>query len=178
MHTAAGAPERHQGRLYHYFDGREPAHLYAVLERAQASEGGLCVIDGAGNCPGVSAILAKAADCVLIPCGIGGQDATLALADLEQLPGAWLIINRWPMLPKHPRRAKAEAYIAQLPRERILCRLGESAAVDRFTESDRALWTHPSQRVTNAARRLYLATTRERLASKEGSAYEKLTDAH
>ena len=92
---------------------------------------------------------------MLIPCGIGGQDAPLALADLAQLPDAWLIVNRWPMVPKHPRRPKAEAYLAQLPRGRILCRLGESAAADRFTESDAAPWATPSARVTGAARALY-----------------------
>ncbi|HYN76361.1 MAG TPA: hypothetical protein VES73_01040, partial [Lamprocystis sp. (in: g-proteobacteria)] len=54
----------------------------------------------------------------------------LALADLEQIPAAWLIVNRWPTLPKHPRRPKAEAYIAQLPRERILCRMGECGFTD------------------------------------------------
>jgi hypothetical protein len=36
-----------------------------------------------------------------------------------------------------------------------LCRLGESVAADRFTESDRAPWTSPSARVTTAARALY-----------------------
>ncbi len=155
VHTDARDPEHHQGRPYHYFDGRDPAKLYAVLERAKGAEG-LCVIDGAGNRPGVTATLAQAADLVLIPCGIGGQDAALALADLVQLPGAWLVVNRWPMLPKHPRRPKADAYTAQLPRERILCRLGESAAADRFTEPDREPWTTPSTRVTSAARALYL----------------------
>lgn len=69
-----------------------------------------------------------------------------------QLPGAWLVVNRWPMLPKHPRRPKADAYTAQLPRERILCRLGESAAADRFTEPDREPWTTPRTRVISAAR--------------------------
>jgi hypothetical protein len=155
VHTDAREPERHEGRPYHYFDGRDPGRLYALLERAKGTEAGLCVIDGAGNRPGLTATLAKAADLVLIPCGIGGQDAPLALADLEQIPAAWLIVNRWPTLPKHPRRPKAEAYIAQLPRERVLCRLGESVAADRFTESDRAPWTSPSARVTTAARALY-----------------------
>jgi hypothetical protein len=155
VHTDAREPERHQGRPYHYFDGRDPARLYALLERAKGAESGLCVLDGAGNRPSLTATLAKAADLVLIPCGIGGQDAPLALADLAQLPDAWLIVNRWPMVPKHPRRPKAEAYLAQLPRERILCRLGESAAADRFTESDAGPWTGPSTRVNDAARALY-----------------------
>jgi chromosome partitioning protein len=155
VHTDARAPEVHQGRPYHYFDGRDPARLYALLERAKSTDAGLCVIDGAGNRPGLSATLAKAADLVLIPCGIGGQDAPLALADLAQLPAAWLIINRWPTLPKHPRRPKAEAYIAQLPAERILCRLGESVAADRFTEPDLKPWTTPSARVNSAARAIY-----------------------
>jgi hypothetical protein len=78
----------------------------------------------------------------------------MALQDLQALPGAWIVVNRWPMTPKHPRRAKAEAYIAQLPAERILCRLGESAAADRFTESDASPWETPSSRVNNAARAL------------------------
>ncbi len=59
------------------------------------------------------------------------------------------------MTPKHPRRPKAEAYIARLPAKRILCRLGESAAADRFTESDAAPWVTPSARVNSAARSLY-----------------------
>lgn len=155
VHTDAREPERHEGRPYHYFDGRDPARLYALLERAKGAEAGLCVIDGAGNRPGLTAILAKAADLVLIPCGIGGQDAPLALADLAQLPDAWLIVNRWPILPKHPRRPKAEAYIAQLPAERVLCRLGESVAADRFTESDTVSWRTPSPKVNNTARSLY-----------------------
>ena len=156
VHTDARAPEIHQGRPYHYFDGRDPERLYAVLERAKApDQPGVCVLDGGGNRPGVAAVLAKAADLVLIPCGIGGQDAPLALVDLAQLPEAWIVVNRFPMVPKHPRRAKADAYLAQLPRARILCRLGESAAADRFTESDRAPWTTPSTRVSNAARALY-----------------------
>ena len=155
VHTDARAPEQHQGRPYHYFDGRDPTRLYAVLEKAKATPAGLCIIDGGGNRAGVSATLAKAADLVLIPCGIGGQDAALALADLAQIPDAFLIVNRWPMLPKHPRRPKAEAYIAQLPHERILCRLGESIAADRLTESDVQPWKTPHTRVSNAARALY-----------------------
>lgn len=155
IHTDAREPERHQGRPYHYFDGREPKRLYAALERAKAAPEGLTVLDGAGNRPAVAEVLAKAADLVLIPCGIGGQDAVMALQDLETLPDAHLVINRWPMTPKHPRRAKAEAYIAQLPLERILCRLGESASADRFTEPDATSWETPSSRVNTAARTLY-----------------------
>ena len=155
VHTDAREPEQHQGRPYHYFDGREPARLYALLERAKAPESsGLCILDGGGNRQGVATTLSKAADLVLIPCGIGGQDASMALVDLQLLPDAWIVLNRFPM-PKHPRRAKAEAYIAQLPQERILCRLGESVAADRFTESDHQPWTTPSTRVSNAARELY-----------------------
>lgn len=156
VHTDARAPEQHVKRPYHYFDGRDPARLYGLLERAKGAEAsGLCILDGAGNRPDVAATLAKAADLVLIPCGIGGQDAAMALVDLARLPGAWVVINRFPMLPKHPRRQKAEDYIQQLPAARTLCRLGESVAADRFTESDRQPWTTPGTRVNNAARALY-----------------------
>jgi hypothetical protein len=147
----------HQGRPYHYFDGRHPERLYALLERAKAPENkGLCILDGAGNRPGVAQVLSKAADLVLIPCGIGGQDAPMALADLDRMPGSWVIVNRFPTVPKHPRRAKADAYIAQLPLERIVCFLGDSAAADRFTESDKEPWTTPSTRVNNTARAFHL----------------------
>jgi hypothetical protein len=156
IHTDAREPERHQGRPYHYFDGRDPKKLYAALERAKVAAEGLTVLDGAGNRPAVADVLSKAADLVLIPCGIGGQDAAMALNDLDALPGSKVVVNRWPMTPKHPRRAKAEAYIAQLPAERILCRLGESAAADRFTESDATPWETPSPRVNGAARALYV----------------------
>lgn len=161
VHTDGREPEQHQGRPYHYFDGRDPARLYALLERAKGTESsGLCILDGAGNRPDVASTLAKAADLVLIPCGIGGQDAAMALVDLGRLPGSWVVVNRFPIVPKHPRRQKAEDYIKQLPAERILCRLGESVAADRLTESDRRPWTTPSTRVSNAARELYQRVTR------------------
>jgi hypothetical protein len=159
IHTDAREPETHRGRPYHFFDGRDPSRLYAALERAKTAAGGIAVLDGGGNRPGVAEVLAKAADLVLVPCGIGGQDAPMALADLATLPGAWVVVNRWPMLPKHPRRKKAEVYIGQIPRDRILCRLGESAAADRLTESDtdERPWITPPARVTHAARLFYRA---------------------
>lgn len=158
IHTDAREPERHHRRPYHYLDGRDPRRLYAVLERVKAAAGGgIAVLDGGGNRPGVAEVLAKTADIVLVPCGIGGQDVTMAVADLAALPGAWVILNRFPLLPMHPRRPKAEAYIAPLPQDRILCRLGESAAVDRLTESDTEMhpWVTPPTRVLSATRKLY-----------------------
>ncbi len=157
IHTDLREPEHHQGRPYHYFDGRDPVRLYAALERAKAAPEGWAILDGAGNRPAVSEVLAKAADLVLIPCGIGGQDVSLALADLARLPAAWVVVNRFPMTPKHPRRPKAEAYLMPLPRERILCRLGESVAADRLTESDSEThpWLTPPTRVVAAARALF-----------------------
>ena len=161
IHTDARDPERHEGRPYHYLDGRDPRRLYAALERAKAAADGIAVLDGGGNRPGISEILARAADLVLIPCGIGGQDAPMAIADLAALPGSWIVINRWPMVPLHPRRPKAAAYIAQLPVDRILCRLGESAAADRLTESDTEEhpWGALPTRVNHAARLFYSAVS-------------------
>ena len=161
IHTDARDPERHEGRPYHYLDGRDPRTLYAALERAKAAADGIAVLDGGGNRPGIAGVLAQVCDLVLIPCGIGGQDAVMALADLETLPGAWIVITRWPMVPKHPRRPKASQYIAQLPAGRILCRLGESAAADRLTESDteERPWGAIPTRVTHAARIFYGAVS-------------------
>ena len=157
IHTDAREPERHEGRPYHFFDGRDPRRLYAALERAKSATAGLAVLDGGGNRHGVAEVLSRTADMVLIPCGIGGQDAPTALVDLAALPGALVVVNRFPMLPKHPRRRKAEAYLSVIPRDRILCRLGESAAVDRLTESDTEthLWVTPPTRVLSAARAFY-----------------------
>lgn len=157
VHTDARDPERHEGRPYHYLDGRDPRRLYAALERAKAAADGIAVLDGGGNRTGIAGVLAQACDLVLIPCGIGGQDAPMAIADLAALPGSWIVINRWPMVPKHPRRPKAAAYIAQLPVDRILCRLGESAAADRLTESDTEEhpWGALPTRVNHAARLFY-----------------------
>lgn len=89
---------------------------------------------------------------------------------MERLPGAMIIANRFPMLPKHPRRTKAERYISQIPREKIVCRLGENAAADRFTESDVEPWITPSARVNSAARGLY-----SKIAAKLGGADEQRT---
>ena len=161
IHTDARDPERHEGRPYHYLDGRDPRRLYAALERAKAAADGIAVLDGGGNRTGIAGVLAQACDLVLIPCGIGGQDAPMAIADLAALPGSWIVINRWPMVPLHPRRPKAAAYIAQLPVDRILCRLGESAAADRLTESDTEEhpWGALPTRVNHAARLFYSAVS-------------------
>lgn len=52
VHTDDREPESHDGRPYHYFDGRDPRRLYSVLEKSRASDQpGLCVIDGGGNRP-------------------------------------------------------------------------------------------------------------------------------
>ena len=67
VHTDEREPETHLGRPYHYFDGHDPKRLYRVLEKAKATDSGLCVLDGAGNRPGVAETLAKAADLVIIP---------------------------------------------------------------------------------------------------------------
>jgi MinD superfamily P-loop ATPase len=155
IHTDAREPERHQERPYHYMDGRDPKRLHAILERAKSPDKpGLCIIDGAGNRQNVAEVLARATDLVLVPCGIGGQDAALALSDIERLSGSLIVVNHWPM-PKHPRRQKAERYISQIPSERILLKLGEGASADRFTESDLEPWQTPPARVNSAARALY-----------------------
>jgi hypothetical protein len=55
--------------------------LYGALDRAKGADGGLWVLNGGGNRPAVAEVLSKATDLALIPCGIGGQDAVLALAE-------------------------------------------------------------------------------------------------
>jgi hypothetical protein len=59
---------------------------YALLERATGTEAGLCVIDGAGNWPGLTATLAKAADLVLTPAASAGRMRRLPWATWRRSP--------------------------------------------------------------------------------------------
>jgi len=154
IHTDDREVETHINRPYHYQDGRDEKKLIKLLEYAKSTSDGICIIDGAGNRPKLDAILIKVADLVLIPCGVGGQDAKLALDDLKRLKNSKIILNHWPS-KNHPRRKKAEQYINKIPKNKIFARVGDSQGVDRLTEDDESEFQTLPTRINKFARSLY-----------------------
>jgi hypothetical protein len=151
VHTDHRPPVGSTGRPYGYVDGRDPERLVQVLEKAHAHDG-LLVIDGGGNRPAFDRLMAQAVDLVLIPVTLNAEDLRLAVQDLERLPTARVVFNRWPLNPFT--RIVAERYEASLPRERYLGRLIELGSVRRFLE-DGGTWTPLPTKVHHFARALY-----------------------
>lgn len=151
VHTDNRPPVDCTGRPYGYVDGRDPEHIVRVLENAKQHEG-LLVIDGGGNRPAFDSVIAQAADLVLVPVTLNAEDIRLASSDLERLPEAWAIFNRWPV--NWFARAVAERYATRLPQERCLGRLIEVGSVRVFLD-DADPWQTPPTRTNNFARALY-----------------------
>ena len=150
VHTDQRPPVASTGRPYGYIDGRTPERLVRVLEDAARHEG-LLVIDGGGNRPAFDQVIAQAADLALIPVTLNAEDIRLALQDLERLPGAKAVFNRWPVNPFT--QAVALRYEARLPKDRYLGRLIEVGGVRAFLE-DAEPWQTPPTKVNNFARAL------------------------
>jgi cellulose biosynthesis protein BcsQ len=93
-------------RRYLVLDGRDPKRLAEELERLLAEERLLVVIDGAAGRPEIDAIISDVADLVLLPFGPSAQDAVRAAKNLEALPQAVALPNRWPTHPGVAKRAK------------------------------------------------------------------------
>jgi len=151
VHTDQRPPVACTGRPYGYIDGRTPERLVQVLEDAARHEG-LLVIDGGGNRPAFDHVIAQAADLVLVPATLNAEDIRLALQDLERLPEAKAIFNRWPV--NTFTQAVALRYEGRLPQDRYLGRLIEVGGVRTFLE-DATPWQTPPTKVNNFARVLY-----------------------
>ena len=151
VHTDQRPPLNSSGRPYGYIDGRTPERLVQVLEDAACHEG-LLIIDGGGNRPTFDHVIAQTADLVLVPATLNAEDVRLTLQDLERLPNAKAIFNRWPVNPFT--RAVARRYEARLPPERYLGRLLEVGSVRTLLE-DAEPWQTPPTKVNNFARVLY-----------------------
>jgi len=93
-------------RRYVVVDGRSPALLAAQLQRLLPVERLLILIDGVANRADVDHVLADIADLVVVPYGPSAQDGARAVANLEGLPTAVAMPNRWPTHPGVLRRAR------------------------------------------------------------------------
>jgi chromosome partitioning protein len=125
-------------RRYVVVDGRSPTLLADQLQRLLGIERLLVVVDGAANRADVDRVLAEIADLVVIPYGPSAQDGARAVANLDGLPAAVALPNRWPTHPGVAKRARRwlEAVPAsrRLPTLRAIPRLDALLGPDSYGE--------------------------------------------
>ena len=85
-----------EARRYATLDGRDPRQLGQFVDKLAAMDDAVCIIDGGGSRPQVDAVLARYADATLIPFMSSRQDLAVVRADLDRLPQAIGLPNRWP----------------------------------------------------------------------------------
>ena len=85
-----------EARRYATLDGRDPRTLGTILDRLAAIKGAVALIDGGGGRPDVDRVLARAADLTILPFMQSQTDLRVVKADLERLPEAVALPNRWP----------------------------------------------------------------------------------
>jgi len=95
-------------RRYATVDGRDVHQLVALIDRLSARTDVVVVIDGGGGRPDVDRVLSKAADLTLVPFAHSPEDLRVAAADLERLPYAVGLPNRWPTQPWARQAAERE----------------------------------------------------------------------
>jgi cellulose biosynthesis protein BcsQ len=121
-------------RRYLPVDGREPAALASTLAGLDQHERLLIVLDGAAARPHVDDLAAELADLILLPFGPSYQDAARTLRDLERLPQAVALPNRW---PTHPAVAeRAGRFLEMIPAARQLPALQALPRVDELLDAD------------------------------------------
>lgn len=125
-------------RRYVVVDGRSPALLADQLQRLLVMERLLVFVDGVANRADVDRVLADIADIVLVPFGPSAQDGARAAVNLEALPSAVAVPNRWPTHPGVAKRARRwlEAVPAarRLPPLRAIPRLDGLLGSDSYSE--------------------------------------------
>ena len=105
-------------RRYVVVDGRSPPLLADQLQRLLAVERLLIIVDGVANRSDVDRVLSEMADLVIIPYGPSAQDGARAVANLNALPVAVGMPNRWPTHPGVAKRAKR--WLEAVPGDRRL----------------------------------------------------------
>lgn len=83
-------------RRYATLDGRDPKTLGSILDRLEKIDGAVALIDGGGGRPDIDRVLARAADLMILPFMQSQTDLRVVRADMERLPGAVGLPNRWP----------------------------------------------------------------------------------
>jgi len=85
-----------EARRYATLDGRDPKALGAILDRLGEMGQGVALIDGGGGRPDVDRVLSKVADLTILPFMQSQTDLRVVRADLDRLPDAVGLPNRWP----------------------------------------------------------------------------------
>ena len=85
-----------QARRYATLDGRDPKALGAILDRLGEMGQAIALIDGGGGRPDVDRVLSKAADLTILPFMQSQTDLRVVRADMDRLPEAVGLPNRWP----------------------------------------------------------------------------------
>jgi chromosome partitioning protein len=85
-----------ESRRYATLDGREPHALGAMIDKLSEMAGAVAVIDGGGGRPDVDAVLSQVADLTILPVMQSQTDIRVAKADMDRLPDAIGMPNRWP----------------------------------------------------------------------------------
>jgi len=121
-------------RRYVVVDGRSPPLLADQLQRLLAIERLLVIVDGVANRSDVDRVLGEVADLVIIPYGPSAQDGARAAANLESLPMAVGMPNRWPTHPGVARRARR--WLEAVPSNRRLPALKTIPRLDALLSRD------------------------------------------
>jgi len=85
-----------ESRRYATLDGRDPHALGALVDKLGEMPGAVAVIDGGGGRPDVDAVLSQVADLTILPIMQSQTDIRVARADMDRLPDAIGMPNRWP----------------------------------------------------------------------------------
>lgn len=105
-------------RRYLPVDGRDLSKLSDTLARLDKNDRLLIVIDGAAARPQLDQIVKEVSDLVVLPYGPSVQEARRTAADLDRLPEAFALPNRW---PSHPAvQQQATEYLQLIPDARRL----------------------------------------------------------
>jgi chromosome partitioning protein len=83
-------------RRYATLDGRDPVMLGTLIDRLSTMSDVVVLIDGGGGRPDVDRVLSQVADIVILPFMQSQTDLRVARTDLDRLPDAVGMPNRWP----------------------------------------------------------------------------------
>ena len=85
-----------QARRYATLDGRDPKALGSILDRLGEMRHAIALIDGGGGRPDIDRVLSRAADLTILPFMQSQTDLRVVRADMDRLPDAVGLPNRWP----------------------------------------------------------------------------------
>lgn len=106
---------REDRRRYAVVDARTPAGLVAALERLLPVERLLVIVDGAAARRDLDRVVAEVADLALLPYGPSRQDAERVAVELDRVPTAFALPNRWPV--RRDMRRRVLRYLEAVPAE-------------------------------------------------------------